>query len=153
MIRWSQIIFFDKSKHLHNKWQGPALGAAPKYEMVTMWPKWVPIKFLEVISLDSKYKLSSCSKGWYIIYISYISYDIIIWYDIRKFYHMISYNIDIIWYYHMIWYQKILGQQTENKQTENSITEATLIPVDCRGERAKNKSESKRWISNVEVSR
>ena len=26
------------------------------------------------------------------------------------------------------------SEQTENRQTENSITEATLIPVDCRGE-------------------
>ena len=28
--------------------------------------------------------------------------------------------------------------QTENRRTENSITEATLIPVDRRGERANN---------------
>ena len=30
------------------------------------------------------------------------------------------------------------NRQTENKRTENSITEATLIPVDCQGERANN---------------
>ena len=30
------------------------------------------------------------------------------------------------------------NRQTENRHTENSITEATLIPVDCRGERANN---------------
>ena len=28
------------------------------------------------------------------------------------------------------------NRQTENRHTENSITEATLIPVDCWGERA-----------------
>ena len=54
------------------------------------------------------------------ISISYddISYDIIISYDIRKFYE---------------------NKQTENREqrTENSKPEATLIPVDSRGERAK----------------
>ena len=67
-----------------------------------------------------------------------------IWYDIRKFYHMISY--DIIWH-HMtsisydiiIWYDirkfaqnKQTNTQTD-KQTENSITEATLIPCGSSG--------------------
>ena len=43
-----------------------------------------------------------------------ISYDIIIWYDIRKF-----------------------AENTQtDRQTENSKPEATLIPVDRRGERA-----------------
>ena len=28
------------------------------------------------------------------------------------------------------------NKQTENRQTENSKPEATLIPMDCRGERA-----------------
>ena len=48
---------------------------------------------------------------------------------------------------------KQTDREQTDRQTENSITEATLIRVDRRGERAKNKSESKRWISNVEVSR
>ena len=43
-----------------------------------------------------------------------ISYDIIIWYDIRKF----------------------AQNRHTDKQTENSKPEATLIPVDRRGERA-----------------
>ena len=31
-------------------------------------------------------------------------------------------------------------RQTDNKQTENSKPEATLIPMDSRGERANNKN-------------
>ena len=31
-------------------------------------------------------------------------------------------------------------RQRTNKQTENSITEATLIPVDCGGERANSEA-------------
>ena len=49
------------------------------------------------------------------------SYDIIIWYDIRKF----GENR-----------QRTENREQTDRQTENSKPEATLIPVDSRGERA-----------------